>query len=790
MLAALRSLRRSPAFVAIAVLSLGLAIGLNTTMLSVIDAVLHPYVPYAQPERLFALSSYGMTRRKVWVNRPMYLGVRARTDLYANLVPYTAVLGVAEANGHLATTEAATVGTRLFEALGVKPIVGRVFGTAGDVPADAQAAVIGYQLWKTAFDGDPNLARLHLSFNGRTYGVIGVMPPTMAYPRGAAIWLAMPRAMEGSADGPGPSGVLLELKPGDTRSRVKSQLVALAQQFAIRYDGNPAMFDYRLYPLQPRPQRPAEGVVATALVSTFVLVVACLNLANLMLVRGLARRRELAVRLALGASRGGIMRHVFSEAVILAVLGGLWGVLLSVWGVKLAEAHMPAMLRQLGFVAPHVRWRVVGVGILVTAATVFAAGILPAIHAARANVSEAMKDGGGTSTGRRGRLYRFVTVGEIALALVVMIVASFAMDAFYREARFKFSYDASHMLDGYVSPRRPCDSLSGGNRFWSDMAGRVAAVPGVRYAAAETRQSPVNHEVTSDQPGAPIEIVLGRGMTLGFVATTPDYFRVYGFPILAGRDFEPGDVAGEGSAIVNRTLAAKLWPLTSPVGRLIKLGSASSNAPWVRVVGVVGPTKAGGDSTVDDTPLLTVARQFECGSALMIVRTGGPPASVAGAVYHTVRSAIPKGGMVNQFRSPRASYDASLQTARLDTAMFLAFGAFAVLLSAVGIYGVLSYAVGRRIREFAMYTALGARAPDIARVVMREAAEMVLGGTALGATAALVVGLSVFANARGVEGAVVLAAAEAVVIAATLAACVGPIRRAVRADPVDLLRST
>jgi len=789
LLAALRSLRRSPGFVAIAVLSLGLAIGLNTTMLAMMDAILHPYVPYAKPGQLFELIPYGMTRSHQWIQRPMYLGARERTDLYASIVPFTFSSGVAEANGHLVQTQAIIAGTRLFNVLGVKPIAGRTFNTTRDDPADADAVVVGYQLWQDDLGGTRDLATLHVTYDGRTYSVVGVMPPSMYRPVSADLWLPMPKVQEHSADGPALIHAVVRLKPGDTKARVKGQLDALAAQMASRYDGKRLDFDYRLESLMPGKGRPADGAVLAAIVTTLVLVVACLNLANLMLARGLARRRELAVRMALGANRGAIVRHVLVECALLAGLGGTWGVLLSVWGVQLAEGHVPTMIQELGFTTPHVSWRIVAIGILVTAATILVAGLAPALHAARANVNDAMKDGGSSSTGRKSRLYRLVVVGEIATALMVMIVAMFWLGILHKETSFQFSYDADHMLGGYVMPRQSCDSVAAHEQLWQDMTARITAIPGVRYAAASRTAYPTRNIVTSDEPGTPIELPLGRGTSIGYTLTTSQYFRVFEFPIVAGRDFEPGDVHGTGAAIVDRALAAKLWPLSSPVGRLIKLGPAASNAPWVRVVGVVAPRVSNADSTRDDTPLLTVARHFGCQAASLDVRTSGPPRQMAAAVYHVARAAVPAGGIVSEFRSPRAEYEEGLRIYRLTTLLFVALGAFALLLSAVGIYGVLNHAVGLRTREFAMRTALGAQTPDLLRIVVRDAMEMVLGGTAVGATASLVIGFGAFQAAGGL-GALALAAAETVVIAASLAACIAPTRRATRADPVDLLRST
>ncbi len=788
-LAALRSLRRSPGFVAIAVLSLGLAIGLNTTMLAMMDAILRPYVPYANPDRLFDLVPYGMTREKAWLQRPMYLAVRARTDLYAQVIPYGFGNNLILADGHLVNGWTTTVGTGMFEALGVKPVIGRLFDTARDDPADADAAIIGYQLWQENFGGATDLGALRLTVSGRSYSVVGVMPPAVHYPSFGDVWMPMPKAQETSADGSWVRALLV-LKPGDTPARVKGQLDAMASQFALDYHADRADFDYRLESVVSPGHPPQGPALVAALVTALVLLVACLNLANLMLARGLGRRRELAVRMAIGASRAAIVRHVLVECGLIAILGGLWGILLSVWGVQLAEGHMPGMIRQLGFVTPHLSWRVLVIGIAVTGGTVLIAGLAPALNAARANVGDAMKDGGGSSTGRHSRLYGVVVVGEVAVALGVTIFSMIALVDYYRKATVHFSYDAEHVYDSAIQIGRRCDSSAAGRNLWSDMARRLDAVPGVRAAALFTTNFPVQNAVTSDQPGIPEQRVLGRGLTLGYTVTTPDYFRVYNYPIVAGRDFQPGDADSGGVAIVNRALAKQMWPLMSPVGRLLKLGSSRSAAPWVRVIGVVGSREPGADSAGDDSPQLTVARPFSCSGATVAIRTAGTRRDVGGAAYHVLRAATPPAGYVAEFRSSKEQYEAFLRNDRMTTLALVSCGLFALLLSAVGVYGVLSYAVGQRTREFAMRTALGARSPDLIRIVVRDALQMVLGGTALGGAVAVMI---VAPNLRGsgsLSFAVALAGAEAVIVAASLAACIAPIRRAVRADPVDLLRST
>ncbi|MDE3127645.1 MAG: ABC transporter permease [Gemmatimonadota bacterium] len=789
-LAALRSLRRSPGFVAIAVLSLGLAIGLNTTTLAMMDAILHPYVPYPHAERLFDLTPYGITRQKVWVKRPMYLGVRARHDLYANIVPYVMSVGVIDANGTQTQGFGYTVGTELFDVLGVRPVLGRAFHAADSDAANASAAVIAYQVWQQDFGGAKDLSNLHLTYAGRTYSVIGVMPPSVYYPGNATLWTAMPKAQESSADGAPWVWALLELKPGDTPARVKAQLDAMATQYAAEYNGDRTQFDYRLDSIIPRGRAPRSATLLATVVALLILLVACLNLANLMLARALGRRRELAVRMAIGASRWAIVRHVLVECGLLAVLGGAWGVLLSAWGVQFAEGHMPAMIRQMGFSTPHMSWRVVALGVAVTATTILVAGLAPAIQAARANVNEVMKDGGGSSTGRHSRLYRFIVVGELGLALGVSIIAMTFFLGLRKRENIKFPFAADQTFTASVLPARTCQGPDGTREFWPAMVRRVAAVQGVSYAAALTTMWPEGQTVTSDEPGTPIERVLGQGRQLGYWMATTDIFRLYGFPIVAGRDFEPGDADSAGAAIVSRDLASRLWPLSSPVGRLLKLGSSKSRAPWVRVVGVVGPLTGGSDSTMNGAPDLTVVGPMHCVDATLAIRIAGNRPDIPGTVYHLVRAAVPAGGRVTEFRSTQADYEASLRESRVTVYTFLACGVFSLVLSVVGVYGVLSYTVGQRTREFAMRTALGARSPDIARMVAREAMEMVLGGTAFGEIGAVATAFPVIVASGSMAFVIALVAAELVVVVAALAACAGPIRRATRADPVALLRAT
>ena len=473
-------------FVAIAVLSLGLAIGHNTTTFALIDAFELPLSPYERPDELFTVVPYGWGHDRGYLGDQMYRAIRDRNDLFAAFVPYNSnpYGAVVEANGHLLQRFVVAVGPQIFRVLGVKPFVGRVFNADREDPSDVGTAVISYQLWREQFGGSADVGKLKVSVDDVVYSVVGVVPPDAMQALGGDVWL--PIGSTGS--GWNRSAALVRLKPGDTRARVKTQLNTLAARFAADYRGEQALFDYRLGTVIPRGYKPGDLTSMFAMMAWIMFVIACLNLANLMLARGLARHREIAVRMAVGASGGAVMRYVITECAGLAVLGGSWGVLLPLWGVKLAEHHMPPQAAALRLATPHLNWRIVVFGVVVTAGSVLLAGLVPALRARRTNVNEAMKEGGGGSTGRPSRSYRYLVVGEVALALFVLIGSTSSVRLMKKIIDHPPSYDDQHSVSSFVYPGagtcRSGDTLS---TFVADLAARARSVPGVKMAAGIRR---------------------------------------------------------------------------------------------------------------------------------------------------------------------------------------------------------------------------------------------------------------------------------------------------------------
>ena len=785
-LAALRSLRRSPGFVAIAVISLGLAVGLNTTTFAMLDAIRHPYVPYKNPSELYQIGVVSWGRDPLVSVREMYSALTARHDLYTDLVPTVTKAQVVEGSVGLRTAIVRYVGARYFDVLGVQPIVGRVFHAQANGTPDASGAVISSDLWHDQFGGETHLERLTMTVGGTSRRIIGVMPATFGIY--GSVWIPMPTDSALTFEGTRIIWTIARLRPDKPAPLVKAQLDQISKRFAADKHDTRGLFDYRVESMNPEPGQLKSFDVAMGGASLLVLLVACFNLANLMLARGLARRREVAVRLAVGASPGAIMRYVLTECGILAILGGGWGLLASMWGVKAAERYMPRQVANFGFVAPHLTWRVVAFGIFAVTATVFLVGVIPALRASRTDVNDAMKDGGSSSTGRTTRSQYVLAVAEVALSLVVMMAAGLLIRAAYAAANDRdWGYDVAHVLEASTLPSAQACSTSVTRNYLGELATHVESAPNVEYATAYAGGGLAGRMLTSDMPGTPIEVV-----ALGFTVATPDYFRASGILIREGRDFLPGDAQGTGVAIIDRKTAAQLWPLQSPVGRLLKLGASKTNAPWVRVVGVSGSVNDLSDPNAKAASFdPVVVWPTKCGGANVRVRVKGTSGKTPIGIFHALVAAVPA-GRVSAVTSPTSGYESIVASRRLIAIMFSMIGLFALALTAIGVYGILSYTVSQRMREFAMRIALGAQNGDLFEIVWHDALVMVLAGTGIGAFGALAFGPLLgeyWLNHVLPTDVWSLIGAEAVLLLVGLAACIGPVRRAMRADPVELMRA-
>lgn len=688
----------------------------------------------------------------------------------------------------------AEVGADYFTMLGVRPVEGRVFAAA-DTASHPTPVVISFTFWTSQFHRDPRLRGLTVALRDGVHPVAGVAPPTMGMLDGSQ--LMPPDVYEIMADPPahylaGPYDQftgLVRVGAGVPLQRIATALEPGRRQVAAMFPQPDHVVGYQVQPLVT-PAAPLRDLhLALAGAAFLVLLVASLNLANLMVARGLARQHEFAVRLAIGADHTAIARTVFVECTVLAFLGGVVGTVLSTWGVHLLEFNMPPELSEFGFLRPHLNGHIVAADIGVTVIALLVAGLVPALQAHDGSTAVTLKDGGSGATARSNRWYRGLVVAEVAGALVLTTASGLLTRSAILFARTKFAYDAKHLYTVSLYPQRLCPREDSTSLFYNDLARKLEKVPGVRYVAATALGRLERHIMTSDQSSGVVQ-----RPEPGYTITTPDFFRALGVPMVAGRDFGPGDVVTGGTAIVNEYTAHRFWPFESAVGHELKLGSFASNAPWVRIIGVARqPRRTGDDGYAGSIPDVVVAGSAGCATHDLKIRVANDDPRNLVLIRHALVAALPAGGYGPNFRWELAAHTAELTRRTFMAWVFISLASFVLLLAVVGVYGVVNYIVGQRMREFAIQLALGASPTDLLRVVIRDALVMVLGGIAVGAFLAISFGQLFDFTWLGripASDVVALVVAEAVVVLASLAACVAPAIRASRANPVDVLRAT
>ena len=792
---ALRSLRRTPLFAAVAVLSLGIALALNTTMFALVDAVVHPYVPFREPERLVTASIMGGDPRRAVSSDERFRAVRDGSRSYSAIAGHSGWVTSVESGSFAEDQFVAVVSPEFFDVLDVRPSLGRLPDVvdSGAGSGAAPTAVVSFRLHKRVFGGRALPAGAAVTLGGRSFAVVGVLPRGMHYPGNTDVWVA--DASLPAADGRGVvrgRTPVMRLKPGVTLADAQTEIGVIAGRLSVESGAGDRPFFVRVSPVMPRPwelrgpERAMLGAVA------IVFLIACANLGTMLLARAMARRREIAIRLALGATRQAVVRMTLAECAAIAAAGAAVGVLLTSWAVWLLASSTQPYVPQLGDIRPVPSARVFAFALGISALTIALAGVLPALRASAVDPAEPLRDGAG-STGRVRDRYSPLVIGEVALATTLLMGAALMGMTTFRLDQFRFGYDAKRLLGAYL-PLGPALAKDGAEvlRRFDDVLGRARRVPGVRSAALTHSRGPAGPIVISeDGPGGG-----GRLNLRAYMVVTPDFLRTFGIPIALGRDFAEGDRTGPGAVIVDENAAKRLWPgLASPVGRLIKLGHPASSEPWLRVVGVARAV----EFLPRRDPLLPPEPQiYRVDGAdgtrwrTLVVRAERAEDKVAVALglRRAIREVLPRLG-ATRVDAWVQGYDQRRDTTAFLAALFAAFSAFALTLLAVGLYGTLAYGVSRRLREFAVRTALGATRWDVVRLVLHDAAVMTLAGIGLGAFVALAATRVLSDALYEVHHADVLAlvAAEGVLALVALLACVSPARRAAGADPVEALRA-
>ena len=798
---AARSLGKAPTFTSVAIVSLGLALALNTSVFALADALLHPYVPYPEPDRIVIPSFLGGDPRGRLGFDERFRIVRDQMRSYDAIASVTYLRGMMQV-GTLAETHLAfAVSPNLFDVLGVRPQLGRGFGVADADGGDVQAAIISFRLWNRVFNARPLSNGLRLNFGHATYTVVGVMPRGVHYPGDADIWVPEAAVSRASTEwhlGPIP---VLHLRRGATITSARAELAAIASRLTATYSPRRPI-GARVSALETGGASPTGSTLTTFSftggVVTMVLIIACANLGTMMLARGMARRRETAIRIALGANRRVIVGHVLTECALIVSAGIAIGLVLTLWSIRVLPHFATPYVPTIGDLQPVPSWRVFGFALLVSIATIVFAGALPAIHAATTDPAEPMKEGTGTTTGRLRDRYNPLIVLEVSLSTALLMCSGLFVIKAVRLAAFEFQYAAKRLV---VAPlwvtAKQVQNDDDVDQFYDNLLVRLRRLYSARSAATSYSRRPDGGLIYAEEGKAGDRWINSQGYQI----VSPDYLRTFGIPVLSGRDFEAGDLAGtDGVVIVDERGAARLWPDTpSPVGRMIKLGSKESKHPWLRVVGVAHDVDGGPrqDEDLPPEPSIYVVQPHDSYRPRQVIVQGDGAggdrgrAALALAVRHEIEAFAPTMA-IPPVEPWLANYEGMLTATGFMASLFGAFGVFGIILCAVGLYGVLSYTVSRRLREFAVRIALGARRRDVARLVVHDAAVTALAGIGIGAFLALYVTRRLSEALANIQyaDAIALVVAEAVLLLGATVAALGPVRQAAKADPIEILRAS
>jgi predicted permease len=799
---AARMLARTPVFTLVIIFTLAVGIGANTAMFSVVNAVLLQGLPFRDADRIVDLNEVEKRDRERGAIAPAnFLDWRKQATSFESMSVYAVRnMNVATTGGEPERLPGAFTSTSFFDVLGVPPVLGRTFLPSEAEPGQATSVVLGYGLWQRRFAGSPDVVGQTMRINGAPFTIVGVMPPTVNFPARAELWIVSTYDLPpgGGGDPRENRGMhylrgIGRLKAGVSLAAANAELDAIGQQLARAYPDT-ANFTPLATPLQDilvRSARTPLLVLLGAVLCVLLIVVA--NVANLLMARATVRARELAIRAALGAGRRVLVRQLLTESVLLAVVGGVFGVLLAFWGVDLILALEPGEIPRVAPIAVNGQALSFAVGLSVLTGLLF--GIVPAWQASRPELQHTLKDAtrGTTGDGHRHVARMGLVLAEVALSLVLLVGAGLLFRSLMHLLDVPLGFSSARITTMQVAPtgegyRSPEQALA----YWDTVQERLQAVPGVEKVAL-TNSVPMSGSIrilSYNVAGKP-ELPPNQSPLSHYAQVSPGYFATLGIPILQGREFERGDATiNPRAVVVNEAMARREWPGENPIGQRITFGPGPDDQPeWLDVVGVVGNVRQYG---VDQEPVPITYQPHTAAATqplTIMVRAAGDPASVAGAVraaLQGVDSALP----ITRMRPLDEVIGASLTQRRFNMTLLAVFAGIALVLAIAGIYGTVSYAVAQRTQELGIRAALGATRADVLRLVLWDGLKPVALGLALGLVGAFILRRTLDRLVFGVttsDPATFIALPVLLAVVAIIASLI-PALRAARIDPMTALR--
>ena len=806
---AARSVRKSPGFTTVVVLTLALGIGATTAIFSVVDGVMLRPLPYADIDRVVILSESTRTGRGMSVSWPNFQDWREKADVFDHLGVYRPSAVNLTGGDRPERLSASLASSDVFKALGVSALAGRAFLAEEDLAGADRVAIVSERLWRGYFNADPGLLGKKVNLNGEPHSVVGIMPASMRFPsRLTDVWLPLGLVVKGfppRGAHPGLS-VVGKLKPGVSVEQAVARMDVVARALEQQYpdsNTNTMVVVTPYYELIVRNIRPALLMLLGAV--AFVLLIGCANLANLMLARADRRQREIAIRAALGADSRQILQQLLTESVMLALIGGALGSLLAWWSVKLFVASRPTTVPRIDLIT--VDLRVLAFALVVSIATGILFGLVPALRASSSDVVTSLKDAARGSTFAAMRRFRGgLVIAEVALALVLLIGGGLMTKSFSKLMAIDPGFSADRVVTMRLTlPNAKYPQFEPWLAFHQDLIRRIGAIPGIG-AAAVNSAVPLEgggSESMIFAEGQPMPTRGQPGTTCLFQTGSPDYFRVMGIQLLRGRSFNEHDTADRPPvAIVDETLVAKFFPSADPIGKRISFeqrGHSAEDAQpiWREVVGVVRHVRHYG--LVTEPPFVQVYTPFSQlpmymqprpGPMALLARTALEPEVLTASIRREV-AAIDRDIPVYGMQTMRGYLAQNTEQPRLNVMLLGAFSILALTLAVVGIYGVMSYSVSQRTQEIGVRMALGASHRHVMRLIVGHAMTLTAVGIAIGLGAAwgLTKWLGTLLFDVSPHDAATFVSISVLLSAVALLAGYLPGRRATRVDPMVTLRS-
>ena len=793
---ALRTLRKSPGFTAVAVLTLALGIGTNTAIFSVLDAVVLRPLPFATPNLLVHLTGKFALGDQAGISPPDYVDYRAANRTFEQLAVLNYEPSIANLTGQGKPEQVTNsiASWNLFDALGIRPLLGRSFVPADEQAEQPQVAILGNGIWRTHFGSDAKIIGKNIVLDGRSLSVIGVLSSDPSILSKAQIWLPAPLLNKGMnvrvahfLAGVG------KLKPRVTLEQAQADLDSDAQVIDAKFPDTNKGWGLKVRSLAAVLVGPVQTqlfLIAGAV--GLLLLIACANVANLLFARGEARQRELAVRRALGASRRRIIQQMLTESVVLALGGGIIGVLAGTWGVAALRAFAPADLPRLNEIFVNGPVLAFTAGVSVFTAILF--GLAPALRSSQARFVDSLKQAGRGMQHSRKNLGNALVVGQIAVSLSLLVGGGLLIQSFWRLIHVNPGFIPQNAITARIDlPRRSYDTPQKVSAFIEQFEKRVAALPGVQSVGAIS-ELPLTGEM-----GDNVFHLDGRSYSPSqyedaeYRQTAPGYFEAMRIPLIAGRSIEWTDTSEAPPVIVvDEAFAKRYFPGENPIGKrldFLAAGSATSFTRALTVVGVVGNVSHDALDAPQRPEMYVPLAQDPVDGIDIIVRTAISPASTATALQNVLTS-LDKNQALSTVRTMQDVIASSVSQPKFSALLVGIFAVLALGLAAIGLYGVISYSVSQRTNEIGIRMALGATPRDISQMILGGGFKLAIIGTAIGIALALSLGRflqSLLFEVRPTDP-VTLAVISALLLIVALAACYIPARRAMNVDPMVALR--